>query len=639
MNSLRLMEPTQIKDLALENRLVMLATHLGYCENGEVSDKLVGFYAERARHHPGLIIVGGCYTEHLGMSLPTMIGISENRHIAGLRRLVDAVHSHDVPIAAQLYHAGRYAHSLVIGEQAVSASPVPCRLTRETPRAMTLEEIKQTIENYGAAASRAREAGFDAVEILGSAGYLINQFLASCTNQRDDEYGGDLEQRARFPLEVIRSVREAVGPDYPVLYRMSGADFVDGGLTLEDNQTLAPKFVKAGVDCINVTGGWHETRVPQITMDVPRGHFAYLAEGIAEVVDVPVIACNRINSSSVAQHILNRGKVQLIGMSRGLIADPELPTKIREGRASEIRMCIGCNEGCLDRVFAMGAVTCAINPLAGYEDTRTIGPPGDGRIAVVGAGPAGLEVSRVLALRGFQVTLFEKESRPGGGLLLASKAPGRGEFMAYVTHMWREMRRLGIDLRLDTRATADMIVEEGFDHVFCTTGTLPAMPPIDGVEAPTVTTAVDILSTGVTEDDLVVIVGGNVAGCYAALYLSNMAKSVEILDRSNAIGMGLGRSTRWVILKELKRRGVKMSVGMNVIQVTGDYVVVSRDGDSTLIPATVIVMAAPPQPNRRLPEELQKRGVSVSLVGAVESTTNLLETVHSAFGAAARFEL
>ncbi len=617
----------------------MLATHLGYCENGVVSDKLVAFYEERARHRPGMIVVGGCYTEHLGMSLPTMIGIAEDRHIEGLGRLVDTVHAHGVPIAAQLYHAGRYAHSLVIGEQAVSASAVPCKLTRETPRAMTIDEIKKTIENFGAAAARAKEAGFDAVEILGSAGYLINQFLAECTNKREDEYGGDLKERARFPLEVIESVRNAVGPDFPILYRMSGADFVEGGLTLEDNKILAPMFEEAGVDCFNITGGWHETRVPQITMDVPRGHYAYLAEGIAEVVNVPVVACNRINSPSIARHILQRGKVQLIGMSRGLISDPELPEKIRTGREKEVRVCIGCNEGCLDKVFAMGAVTCAINAQAGYEESRKIGPKGEGRIAVVGAGPAGLEVARVLALRGFNVTLFEKNSRPGGSLLLASKAPGRGEFMAFVTYMWQEMRRLGVDLRLNTRATVENIIGGDYDHVVCATGALPVLPPIDGVEASTVTTAQDVMATGVTEEDVVVIVGGMITGCYAALYLADQAKSVEIVEKGNAIGMGIGRSTRWIILKELKKRGVKMTTNMDVVQVTGDYVVGSKDNDSILIPATVIVMATLPQPDRRLAEELSQHGVEVSLVGSVDSSKDLLETVHGAFRFASRFDL
>ncbi|TFG31142.1 NADH:flavin oxidoreductase, partial [Candidatus Thorarchaeota archaeon] len=264
---MKIWEPVLIGDLRLENRLIMLATHLGYCgEDGKVTDKLVRFYEERARYRPALIVVGGCYTEHLGKSSPTMIGISRDEHIEGLKLLVDSIHSFSLPVAAQLYHAGRYAHSLVLEQQAVSASAVKCRLTRETPRALSLDEIQETITNFSIAAQRAKKAGFDAVEILGSAGYIINQFLAKATNQRTDEYGGDFESRSRFPLEVVSSVRKAVGPKFPILYRMSGEDFVPDGLTLADNQQLAPRLVEAGVNCLDVTGGWHETRVPQITM-------------------------------------------------------------------------------------------------------------------------------------------------------------------------------------------------------------------------------------------------------------------------------------------------------------------------------------------------------------------------------------
>jgi 2,4-dienoyl-CoA reductase (NADPH2) len=312
---MRLLESVAIRNLILNNRLVLLATHLGYCgEDGVVTDQLVEFYEERAQYQPGLIIVGGCYTEKYGSSGPNMMGISRDEHIEGLTRLTDVIHAFKVPVAAQLYHAGRYVHSMILGEQAVSASAVPCRLTRETPRALNIDEIKETVVNFGRAADRAKKAGFDAVEIIGSAGYIINQFLAQATNKRDDEYGGNLESRARFAIEVVKSVRDAVGTDYPVIYRMSGDDFVPEGNTLDDNKILAPWLVNAGVDCINVTGGWHETRVPQLTMNVPRGHFAYLAEGIATIVDVPVVACNRINSPTVAERILVRGKADLIGM-------------------------------------------------------------------------------------------------------------------------------------------------------------------------------------------------------------------------------------------------------------------------------------------------------------------------------------
>ncbi len=635
----RLMDPASIGALHLNNRIVMTATHLGYCEDGFISDKLVEFYRARAAHRPGLIIVGGCYTERLGMSLPTMIGISRDEHVEGLARLVDVIHKYGVPVAAQLYHAGRYAHSLVIGEQPVSASDVPSRLTRETPRPLSVEEIHRTVENFGHAAARAKRAGFDAVEIIGSAGYLINQFLAPCTNRRTDDYGGPIENRARFPLEVIEAVRRAVGPSLPVLYRMSGEDFVEGGLTLEDNKRLAPMFEEAGVDCFDVTGGWHESRVPQITMDVPRGHYAYLAEGISEVVDVPVIACNRINSPTVAQRILDRGRVHLIGMARAFIADPEVVGKIREGREDEIRYCVGCNQGCLDRVFSLGAVTCAINPLAGFESERRVGPPAEGRVAVVGGGPAGMEAARVLALRGVEVVLYERRPILGGGLRLAARAPGRGEFASYVTYMMRELRRLSVDLRLGVHATAEMLRNEGFDHVICAMGAIDAAPSVDGVESPTVVSAQHVMEYGVGLADRVVVVGGMVLGCYAALRATQFSQDVTIVERGSAIGAGLGRSTRWVVLKMLRERGVKMHTEATVVQVSFNNVVVELEGETTILPADVIVVATAPQSDRRLAEQLRELGVPVTLVGGCDGTGDLLETIHETFCTVSRLEL
>ncbi|MFW9933267.1 MAG: NADH:flavin oxidoreductase, partial [Candidatus Thorarchaeota archaeon] len=397
-----LLEPIEINGLHLKNRAVMLATHLGYCsDDGKVNDRLIEFYTTRARYKPGLIVVGGCYTEPLARSGPTMIGISNDTHLEGLGNLVTAIHEYEVPVAAQLYHAGRYSHPLFLGETPVSASAEPSRLFKSTPRPLKKTEIKQTVENFGLAAARAKDTGFNAVEIIGSAGYLINQFLARATNKRRDEYNGDLHARARFAIEVVDSVRSHVGNNYPIFYRLSGEDFVEKGNTLADNRILAPWLVDAGVDCINVTGGWHETHVPQTTMDVPRGHYAYLAEAIAEVVQVPVVACNRINSPTVAESILKRGKAKLIGMSRGFIADPEFMEKVRTNREHEIRNCIGCNLGCLDKVFLLEPVICAINPLAGYESERPLGPSGTGHIAVVGGGPSGMEAARVLAIRGF----------------------------------------------------------------------------------------------------------------------------------------------------------------------------------------------------------------------------------------------
>jgi len=635
-----LWESVSIGSMKLDNRLVMLATHLGYCgEDGIVTDKLISFYKERARYRPGLIIVGGCYTEHLGMSGPTMMGISRDEHIKGLKQLTDVIHSFNVPVAAQLYHAGRYAHSLVLGQQAVSASALKCRLTRETSRELTLDEIQDTISNFGAAALRAKKAGFDSVEIIGSAGYIINQFLAEATNHRTDEYGGDFETRSRFPIEIVENVRKAVGTKYPILYRMSGEDFVPDGLTLTDNQKLAPRLVDAGVDCLNVTGGWHETRVPQITMDVPRGHYAYLAEGIAEVVDVPVIACNRINSVSVAEHILERGKAQLIGMSRGFIADPRLPQKARDGKHTSTRPCIACNQGCLDHVFMVEPVTCAINPLAGYERTKTMGSPSSGKIAVVGGGPAGMEVSWLLAMRGFRVTLFEEQKRLGGLLNLAAKIPGRGEFAAYVTYMIRELKNLNIDIRLNTRAKSSTITAEGFDCTICATGTVAGAPSIDGIEMAHVTSAYDAIALDPDELGDVVVIGGGALGCYAALYLSSKADSVQIVEVDEALGVDLGRTSRWVILKALKEKNILSHLNAEVTQIDSKKVTVLQDEKYHHIKAKTIILATRPQPRDRLTKQLEKVGLKFEKVGSVKRPMDLLDTIHGAFEFANGFDL
>ena len=637
---MNLWETVSIGDLKLDNRLVMLATHLSYCdEDGLVTDKLVEFYRERAKHKPGLIIVGGCYTEHLGMSTPTMIGISKDDHIEGLQRLTEAIHSHEVPVSAQLYHAGRYAHSIVLGQQAVSASEVKSRLTRETPRALTLDEISLTIENFGNAAERAKKAGFDSVEILGSAGYLINQFLAEATNKRTDEYGGDFESRSRFPLEVVDRVRKSVGANFPILYRISGEDFVLGGLTLDDNKILAPKLVEKGVDCLNVTGGWHETRVPQITMDVPRGGYAYLAEGIASVVDVPVVACNRINSVSVAERILSRGNVQLIGMSRGFLADPELPTKAKSGQHQLTCPCIACNQGCLDNVFKLEPVTCTLNPLAGYETERVLGPTGKGRIAIVGGGPAGMETARVLTLRGFDVTLYEMSERLGGLLQLAAKVPGRGEFAAYVSYMGRELMHLGVEIHLSEQASVDTLVAGEFDCVVVATGTVASAPSIDGVEMSHVTTAYDAISLGLDNLGDVAIVGGGALGCYTALYLASRADSVHIFESDEALGVDLGRTTRWVILKGLREKGIYMHTNAKVTEIDSRYSSVLIDGKYEQVDAQTVVLATKPQPQDRILKQLETTSLRIEVVGSIKRAMDLLEVIHEAYNFANSFQL
>ena len=374
-------------------------------------------------------------------------------------------------------------------------------------------------------------------------------------------------------------------------------------------------------------------------MDVPRGHYAYLAEGIAEVVDVPVVACNRINSVTVAEHILKRGKAQLIGMSRGFIADPKLPQKAREGNHVLTRPCIGCNQGCLDRVFMVEPVTCAINPLAGYEDTKSLGNPSKGKVAVVGGGPAGMEVSWVLAMRGIRVTLFEEKNRLGGLLNLAAKIPGRGEFAAYVSYMTRELKKLHVDVRLNTLVTSSTIAAEGFDCTICATGTIAAAPPVDGVELFHVTSAYDAISLGLDNLGDVVVLGGGALGCYVAIYLSSTADSVQIVEADEALGVDLGRTTRWVILKSLKEKNVQTHLNAEVIQIDDKKVTILQDARYHHIKAKTIILATRPQPRDRLTKQLEKKGLKYEKVGSFNRAMDLLDTIHSAFEFANNFEL
>jgi len=390
-----------VRNMELRNRIVMTAMHLGYTPEGEVTDQLVGFYEARAKGGVGLIIVGGCPIDEYG-GMAGMIGLNHDRFIPGLKRLTSAVQAHGAKIAAQLYQAGRYTHSAMIGgRKPFSASAVRSRLTGETPRALEIHEIPAVQDKFAEAALRAKKAGFDAVEILGSAGYLICQFLSPLTNKRDDEYGGPLENRMRFGLEVVQKVRSAVGPDYPILMRIAGNDFMEGSHTNREARIFASELEKVGVDLFNVTGGWHETRVPQLTMFVPRRAYVYLAQGIKSAVSVPVLASNRINDPAIGEEIIRNGEADLVTMARALLADPELPNKAKEGKAHLIYHCVACNQGCFDNIFQLRPASCLVNPRAGKEGELALEPaPKVKKVLVIGGGPAGMKAACIAAERG-----------------------------------------------------------------------------------------------------------------------------------------------------------------------------------------------------------------------------------------------
>ncbi|MCL6612446.1 MAG: FAD-dependent oxidoreductase [Peptococcaceae bacterium] len=655
-----LFKPIKIGSLEVKNRISMPAIHHAYTPDGFVNDRLVRYYETRARGGVGLIIVGGCSIDNLGTA-PKMIGLHDDRYIEGLRKLTSAVKGAGAKIAAQLYQAGRYTHSFLIGQQPVAPSPVASRLTREVPREMTRDDIRTVIESFADAALRARKAGFDAVEIIASAGYLICQFLSPLTNQRTDEYGGSWENRCRFGIEVVRRVKEKAGVDFPVLVRLSGNDFMPGGNTNKEAAMFAAELEKAGVDCFNVTGGWHETRVPQITGDLPRGGYAYLAWGVKSAVGVPVIASNRINDPLTAEMILRNGQADMINMGRPLIADPDLPNKARRGDLKSIRKCIACNQGCFDSIFSMGDVHCAINPMAGREFEVSVEPAARPRkVLVIGGGPAGMEAARTAAARGHRVTLWEKGPVLGGQLHYAAKPPGKQEFMTLVDFYLNELEAGGVEVELNREATAEDVIQQSADVVVLATGARPSDPPFPVTAGDKVVSALDVLAGKAVLGRNVVVVGGGAVGCETAitiagigtlsaeglkflvenqaesyetlqLLLNRGTKNVTLVEMLKGIGKDIGVTTRWVVMKEISRLGVNVIDQAKVKEVNDRGVVIERGGQETLIPADTVVLAVGSRPAGELAGQLEGRVPDLHVIGDAASPRKITQAVREGF--------
>ena len=652
-----LFSPIKINRMELKNRIVMTAMHLGYTPQGEVTDRLVDFYALRAQGGVGLIVVGGCPIDEMG-GMVGMIGLNDDRFIPGLERLTRAVQEGGAKIAAQLYQAGRYTHSAMIGGKTpFSASAVRSRLTGETPRALDVDEIPEVQNRFAQGAVRAQAAGFDAVEILGSAGYLISQFLSSVTNMREDGYGGPLENRMRFGLEVMEKVRGAVGPDYPVILRIAGNEFMKGGNTNEEAKIFAREAENIGVDLFNVTGGWHETRIPQLTMSVPRGAYVYLAQGIKSAVKTPVLASNRINDPRVGEEILRNGQADMVTMARGLLADPELPQKALQGSPERIYHCVACNQGCFDSIFRGRPATCLINPRAGRE-AETVGQPADPpkRILVIGGGPAGMKAACVAAERGHKVTLMEKTEALGGQLLLNRSIPGRGELLTAVQDLKNNLRALGVEVQLRVTADQNRVRELAPEAVVLASGARPVTPQIPGIDSPHVVQSWEVLAGRKGVGTRVVVLGGNAVGLETALYLAgvgtltpemlhflmvNRAESLEtltgllnkgikevtVVEMESKAGKDVGLTTKWTIMAELKRLGVRILTETKAVGVTPEGLETQGKNGTGLIPADCVVVAAGSRSENILLDELQGVVSKIHVIGDAQEPRNALTAI------------
>ncbi len=650
-----------INSMGLKNRIVMTAMHLGYTPEGFVTDRLVDFYSLRAKGGVGLIIVGGCPIDEQG-SMSGMIRIDHDRYIPGLRRLTNEIKGAGSRIAAQLYQAGRYVHSSMIGGQKpISASAVRSTFTGETPRALEPGEIPVVQDRFAEAAVRAKSSGFDAVEILGSAGYLISQFLSPLTNLREDGYGGSYENRMRFGLEVAEKVRRAVGDDFPVIMRLAGNDFMKGGNSNKETRIFAKELEIAGIDLLNITGGWHETRVPQLTMSVPRRAYVYLAQGVKSAVSVPVLASNRINDPCVGEEILRNGEADLVTMARALIADPDLPRKAKDGNCNLIYHCVACNQGCFDRIFESQPVTCLVNPRAGMErETEIRVSDRQKKVLVIGGGPSGLKAACTAAQRGHKVTLAEKSKQLGGQLLLKRFIPGRSEIVSVAADLIENLSALGVGIMLSKEINSAFVKENDPDVVIITTGARPLIPDIKGMKDKKVIMAWDLLSGEIKAGEKVVVVGGNAVGLESAIYLANQGtlppdalhflaanraetwdnmellinrgnKEVTVVEMLPKYGRDIGISTRWTIIAELKRLGVRIISGARALEVREGGLEIERGEKREIIPADSIVIAAGAKPENSLADEIKALGKDLYVIGDANGPRNALDAIREGF--------
>lgn len=655
-----LFEPISLGSLTVKNRIWMPAMHLNMGVAYEVSDPMVAFYEARARGGAGLISVGYATVDERSGN-PMCVGAHDDAFIPGLRRLAAAIQDHGALAAVQLNHSGRYNHSFMMGGlQPVAPSPIASRLTRETPHALTREEIQAIIKAFAAAARRVVEAGYDLVEVLSGTGYLISEFLSPLTNERDDEYGGSLGNRMRFGLEIAAAIRAAIGAAIPLVYRINGNDFMQGGQRRQELQDYAAALADGGVDGLCVNVGWHEARVPQIVTSVPRGVFGYLARGIRERVSVPVIASHRINDAATAREMLADGLCDMVAMGRGLIADPELPRKASEGREDDVIHCVACGQGCFDSLFKLQPVHCLCNPRAGREmEDDDQAAEYVRSVMVIGGGAAGMSAAIAAHDKGHRVTLVEAAERLGGQLHLAGAPPGREEFLTLVRDLSRQVQLRELRVITGRRADMALVRELAPDQVILATGAEPIRPSLEGVDLPLVVQAWDVLSHRALLGRRVVVIGGGAVGVETALFIAEkgtlsgdalkflMVQGAEPLDSLlelatrgshevvliealGAVGADIGKSTRWTMLQDMKRLGVDARTGTRALAIEPGGVRVEGDaGLATLIEADHVVLALGARSVTSLLTDLESSGVPTTTCGDAREVATALEAVHS----------
>ncbi len=649
----QLFRPLRVGHLTLPNRVLMGSMHTNLEEAPGGFARLAAFYAERAREGVGLIVTGGIAPHPEGAVFQGAATLERSEQVADHRGVVEAVHAAGGRLCLQILHAGRYAYT----PELVAPSALQAPINPFTPRALAGDEVEARIEAYVCCATLAREAGYDGVEVMGSEGYLINQFISPRTNHRDDAWGGSLENRIRFPVEIVRRIREAVGGDFLLIFRLSMIDLVEEGSTFEEVVALGRALEAAGADLINTGIGWHEARIPTIVTSVPRAAFTEVTRRMRAELSVPLITTNRINMPEVAERVLAEGHADMVSMARPFLADPAWVSKAAAGRAAEINTCIACNQACLDQVFLGRVSSCLVNPRACHETELVVAPAATPQaIAVVGGGPAGLATAVTAAERGHAVTLFERGSELGGQFNHARRIPGKEEFDETLRYYRARLDRLGVTVRLGTEA--DVQALRDFDTVVLATGVRPRRLALPGIDHPTVVGYPAAITHPERVGRRVAIIGAGGIGFDVAELLTHAGdavptvaawcdewgvdlgvahrgglkpaarpvtpRQVVLLQRkSSKPGKGLGKTTGWVHRASLKHRGVEVLVGCEYLGIDDEGLHVRLDGEPRRLEVDSIVVCAGQEPVRELLAPLQAAGMAVHVIGGAAEAAEL----------------
>lgn len=650
-----LFQPLDLGFTTIKNRVLMGSMHTGLEEAPNGHERMAAFFGERAKGGVGLIVTGGFGPNDRAATHEKTKLIKTEQDILDHRQITDAVHQYGAKICMQILHTGRYAYNA----NPIAPSAIQAPINPNKPSAATAEELEQQILDFISLATQAQKAGYDGVEIMGSEGYFLNEFLAVRTNQRDDEWGGSYENRMKFPVEVVRRVRQAVGEKFIIIFRLSMLDLVEGGSSFEEVVLLGQAIEKAGASIINTGIGWHEARIPTIATKVPRAAFTWVTAKFREHFSIPVITSNRINTPEKAEEVLARGDADMVSMARPFLADAEFVNKAQQGRSDEINTCIGCNQACLDHIFVGKTTSCLVNPRACHETTLIIEKTSKPlSIAVVGAGPAGLAAAVTAAQRGHQVTLFDQADEIGGQFNIAKKVPGKEEFYETIRYFSRQLEINNVTLKLGQKVTASQLNSADIDHVLLATGIVPRTPAIEGLDHPKVMSYLDLLKHGKQAGDRVAVIGAGGIGfdvCESLIHdgpsssqsipvfmkewgidMSLTARAgiegvkpeftlpkrqVYLLQRKETkVGAGLGKTTGWIHRTDLKKKGVKMLPNCEYQKIDDQGLHITVAGESQLLDVDHVIVCAGQEPLRDLTEGLEK---PFQLIGGADIAAEL----------------